>query len=68
VSGLLVAPGRVDELTDRLARLAGDAELRARLGRAGREVVQRDYELARLAEELRKAFAAAASPAVSANR
>jgi glycosyltransferase involved in cell wall biosynthesis len=68
VNGLLVAPGRVDELTGALERLARDDALRRSLGAAGREKVQRDYELARLAEELRKAFEAPASAALSTTR
>lgn len=58
-SGLLVTPARVDELADSLEQLARDPDLRSRLGRAGRASVQRDYEMARLAEELRSAFAVA---------
>ena len=68
VNGLLVAPGRVDELADALERLARDDDLRRALGKAGRAKVQRDYELSRLAVELRKAFEAQASAAVSTNR
>ena len=37
VTGLLVPPGVVAPLADALARLAGDAGLRARMGAAGRE-------------------------------
>jgi glycosyltransferase involved in cell wall biosynthesis len=51
-SGILVTPGRVDQLTDALAELAGDADRRRRLGAAGRAVVERDYSLSRLAREL----------------
>jgi colanic acid/amylovoran biosynthesis glycosyltransferase len=68
VSGLLVAPARADELADALERLAGDAGLRRSLGEAGRAKVQRDYELSRLAAEMRSAFDAPASAAVSTNR
>ena len=68
VSGLLVSPGRADELADALLLLTTDAQLRERFGKAGRERVQHDYELARLARELRDAFAAPATAADSANR
>jgi glycosyltransferase involved in cell wall biosynthesis len=68
VSGLLVAPGRVDELAYAIERLARDPELRRELGQAGRARVQRDYELARLAAEMRDALAAPASAAVSTTR
>jgi len=41
VNGLLVEPGSVEELTQTLARLLGDAELRRRLANLGREMVER---------------------------
>lgn len=68
LSGLLVSPGRGDELAAALARLAQDPELRRRLGRAGRATVERDYELSRLAGDMCSAFAAPAAAAVSTNR
>lgn len=55
-SGLLVTPGRVDELTDAVAGLAGDPDRRRRLGAAGRAVVERDYSLSRLAREMSALF------------
>lgn len=47
VSGLLVHPGDIDGLAAAVSRLAGDEELRARLGAAGREraLVQGDLNL-----------------------
>jgi colanic acid/amylovoran biosynthesis glycosyltransferase len=56
-SGVLVTPGRVDQLTDALAELAGDVPRRRRLGAAGRTVVERDYSLSRLAREMAELFA-----------
>jgi colanic acid/amylovoran biosynthesis glycosyltransferase len=47
VSGFLVRPGRVDELTNRLARLLQDPVLRASMGRAGRAKVADEYDLER---------------------
>ena len=38
-TGLLVAPGDVDAMADRLLRLLGDRELRRRLGNAGAAAV-----------------------------
>jgi colanic acid/amylovoran biosynthesis glycosyltransferase len=67
-SGLLVSPGRPDQLADALERLASDPALRRALGSAGRATVKRDYELARLAEEMRTAFAAPATAPASPNR
>jgi glycosyltransferase involved in cell wall biosynthesis len=61
VTGLLVSPGRSGELGDALERLAGDPDLRVRLGQAGRATVERDYELGREAELMLAAFAAAIS-------
>lgn len=67
-NGLLVTPGRVDELADALARLARDPDLRRELGQAGRRTVERDCELAQLAGYLRSAFAAPASEVLDASR
>ena len=49
-TGLLVAPGDAAALAAALARLAGDAPLRARLGAAGRARVVARFSLARMAE------------------
>lgn len=43
VSGLLLEPGSVDEIVAAIVRLAGDPELRARLGRAARARVLERY-------------------------
>jgi glycosyltransferase involved in cell wall biosynthesis len=55
-SGLLVTPGRVDQLTDALAQLAADPSRRRELGANGRAVVERDYSLSRLAREMSALF------------
>lgn len=47
---LAVPPGDADALAAGLGRLLGDPELRARLGRAGRERVLRNFTWARAAE------------------
>jgi glycosyltransferase involved in cell wall biosynthesis len=52
-TGLLVAPGRVDHLVDALTRLLGDADLRRRLGTAGREKVLTEFDVNRSAGKLR---------------
>jgi glycosyltransferase involved in cell wall biosynthesis len=62
-NGLLVTPGRADELADALATLARDPERRDRLGAAGRATVQRDYALSRLAGEMAALFRAEHPPA-----
>ena len=41
VEGMLVRPGRADDLQEALERLAADPELRARMGARGREKVRR---------------------------
>jgi glycosyltransferase involved in cell wall biosynthesis len=63
VSGLLVRPGRTDLLVGALQRLAADAELRERMGRAGREKVRREFESAALGGELARLFADELAPA-----
>jgi glycosyltransferase involved in cell wall biosynthesis len=44
-TGYLVPRGDVDVLRDRIARLLGDAQLRVRLGAAGRRVYERRFTL-----------------------
>jgi glycosyltransferase involved in cell wall biosynthesis len=44
VEGTLVAPRDAGALASALARLAGDVELRAQLGRAGRRKVLREFD------------------------
>lgn len=56
VSGFLVAPGRPDELADRLESLLADPSLRERLGSGGREVVLREFDAERSATQLYELF------------
>jgi len=44
VNGLLVAPSAVDDLASALGRLAGDAELRLRLGEAARRTARERFD------------------------
>jgi glycosyltransferase involved in cell wall biosynthesis len=44
-SGLLIRPGRIDELTAALGRLARDPQLRRRLGNRGREKVISEFDV-----------------------
>ncbi len=43
VNGLLVEPGSVSDLTNALANLLGDNQLRSRLSLAGRATIERDH-------------------------
>ncbi|WP_309670890.1 glycosyltransferase [Gemmatimonas sp.] len=52
VSGYLVDEGDVHALTDRVSRLAADAALRTRMGRAGRRIVANDWDIRVLTERL----------------
>jgi glycosyltransferase involved in cell wall biosynthesis len=56
VSGLLVSPGRADALADAIEVLAVDPALRCRMGRAGRQRVELDYDMGRSARTLRAIF------------
>lgn len=38
-TGMLIEPGNVQQMSDKIVQLAGDAQLRQRLGRAGRDYV-----------------------------
>ncbi|MBI4614779.1 MAG: glycosyltransferase [Planctomycetes bacterium] len=55
-TGLLVEPRDAAGLARALARLAGDAGLRASLARAGREAVEREFDLATNAARLVELF------------
>jgi colanic acid/amylovoran biosynthesis glycosyltransferase len=57
VSGMLVRPGRRDLLVDALERLARDADLRARMGRAGREKVCQEFDSSGVGLALGELFA-----------
>jgi colanic acid/amylovoran biosynthesis glycosyltransferase len=66
--GLLVAPGRSDVLTDALERLIRSPDERRRMGRAAREKVRADYDVARSALRMRAVLEAELGPAaVSTN-
>jgi glycosyltransferase involved in cell wall biosynthesis len=45
VSGFTVPPGDIETLARRLAELLGNPELAARMGRAGRMTVERDFDI-----------------------
>lgn len=55
------APGDPENLSSQIARLAGDAELRARRGRAGRSTAERCFDRARLAGALASIYLEAAA-------
>ena len=50
--GFLVEPGAVDELAERLAQLAADPKLRARMGASGRDRVVARYSVPRLIDDV----------------
>ena len=56
VNGLVVPAGDADRLADAIVRLLGDAELRGRLGRAGREKTRKEFGLTSVAERLETAY------------
>ena len=62
VSGFLVRPGRVDELTEQLAKLLEDPALRRSMGRAGRARVQSEYDLEDNVRRLARIFAEGPPP------
>jgi glycosyltransferase involved in cell wall biosynthesis len=57
VTGLLVPPSDPEALAQGMARLAGDAALRRRLGAAGRERVRAAFGLDRMVEETLAVYA-----------
>jgi glycosyltransferase involved in cell wall biosynthesis len=50
-TGILVPPRDIDQLAKAIAELAGDPALRARMGRAGRSMIQKDFGEQRVARE-----------------
>lgn len=52
VSGWLITPGNLDELTSALTHLLEDAQLRSQLGRTGRTTILERFTLAHQAERL----------------
>jgi glycosyltransferase involved in cell wall biosynthesis len=64
-TGLLVDPGDRDALVAALARLAGDAGLRRRLGAAGRSRIEAEFDLDRCTGRLCELFAGAVGRAAS---
>ena len=56
VNGLLVSPGRVDELAAALQRLADDPALRRRLGSRGRETVVESFDIDSIGRQLHDVF------------
>ena len=60
VDALVHTPGDAGDLADKIAALAGDADLRARIGRAARATAERSFDRSRLAAELIPIYEAAA--------
>jgi glycosyltransferase involved in cell wall biosynthesis len=59
VDGLLVDPGRPEELADSLASLIASPDLRSRMGESGRRRAEDRYDVARLSERLGELYARA---------
>jgi glycosyltransferase involved in cell wall biosynthesis len=58
-TGLLVPARDAEALGGALLRLAGDRELRSRLGSAGRSLAARQYTVGRLVEDMDRLYAEA---------
>ncbi len=63
-SGFMVPPGDVESLMARIRILAGDAEMRARMGKHGREKVLADFDIETEAARLLRLFADQAGDAI----
>ena len=66
VNGFLIEPGNEEQLADRMLRIANDAGLAQRFGRAGRQFAERelsvDIRMQQLLESYRKTIAASGKP------
>jgi len=58
VDGFLVEPGDVQGAAERIAALAGDADLRVRMGDAGRARVVERYAVSRLVDDVDRLYRA----------
>jgi glycosyltransferase involved in cell wall biosynthesis len=56
LTGLLVAPGDARALADALRHLAADADLRRRMGAAGRQMVLAEFTPRQLAEKTEQVY------------
>jgi glycosyltransferase involved in cell wall biosynthesis len=56
VSGLLVATGSLEQLVGALERLAASRELRGRMGLAGRQKVEAEFDARRCAGQVAEVF------------
>jgi glycosyltransferase involved in cell wall biosynthesis len=65
IDGFLVEPGDVDALAERLARLARDPALAARMGEAGRARVVPRYDVDRLIEDVDRLYRSLLSSSAS---
>jgi colanic acid/amylovoran biosynthesis glycosyltransferase len=57
VCGFLAAEHDIESLSDRLTQLAADPALRSRMGKAGRDIVLRDFDIAKLNDRLAAHYA-----------
>ncbi|HLX72240.1 MAG TPA: glycosyltransferase family 4 protein [Verrucomicrobiae bacterium] len=60
-TGFLLQPGDLNGLIERVSRLANDAQLRERLGRAGREFVRVRFSVEQMVEQLHSLYLKLAS-------
>lgn len=67
-TGFIVNPLEIKVLTDRLARLLGDGELRREMGRRGRERVRTRFSLERQVTEMLEIYQRAAAMAAAEER
>jgi glycosyltransferase involved in cell wall biosynthesis len=67
-TGLLAPKGDAPAMAERIARLAGDAALRERLGKRAQAWVRRTFSMDRMVRDYERAYAAALSGSAAAAR
>ncbi len=62
ITGFLVPPANVEEMADKMERLASDSQLREKMGKAGREFIKQNYEWEKCVREMEAVYGGVLRP------